>query len=63
MGGAATVVCLQQLKDILGLVHFTPATDVINVMHSVFSQEHQWRWESAVLGCGFLFFLLIAKYF
>ncbi|XP_021770305.1 sulfate transporter 3.1-like [Chenopodium quinoa] len=63
MGGAATVVCLQQLKGILGLTHFTKSTDIIDVMHSVFSQEHQWRWESAVLGCGFLFFLLLTKYF
>ncbi|KAL2935825.1 Sulfate transporter 3.1 [Bienertia sinuspersici] len=62
MGGAATVVCLQQLKGILGLTHFTQATDLIDVMHSVFSQEHQWKWESAVLGCGFLFFLLTTKY-
>lgn len=63
MGGAATVVCLQQLKGILGLTHFTQSTDLIDVLHSVFSQEHQWRWESAVLGCGFLFFLLTTKYF
>ncbi|XP_057519675.1 sulfate transporter 3.1-like [Amaranthus tricolor] len=63
MGGAATVVCLQQLKGILGLTHFTQSTDLLDVMHSVFSQEHQWRWESAVLGCGFLFFLLLTKYF
>ncbi|EEF45243.1 sulfate transporter, putative [Ricinus communis] len=63
MGGAATVVCLQQLKGILGLVHFTHATDIISVMRSVFSQTHQWRWESAVLGCCFLFFLLLTRYF
>ncbi|CAH2064352.1 unnamed protein product [Thlaspi arvense] len=63
MGGAATVVSLQQLKGIFGLKHFTEATDVISVMRSVFSQTHQWRWESGVLGCGFLFFLLSTKYF
>lgn len=62
MGGAATVVCLQQLKGILGLTHFTQATDLISVMHSVFTQQHQWRWESAVLGCGFLFFLLLTRH-
>lgn len=62
MGGAATVVCLQQLKGILGLDHFTQATDLVSVMRSVFSQEHQWRWESAVLGCGFLFFLLLTRH-
>ncbi|KAJ4847479.1 Sulfate transporter 3.1 [Turnera subulata] len=63
MAGAATVVCLQQLKGILGLVQFTHATDLVSVMRSVFSQTHEWRWESAVLGCGFLFFLLITRYF
>ena len=41
MGGAATVVCLQQLKGILGLERFTTSTDVVSVMDSVFSQIHQ----------------------
>ncbi|XAR58573.1 hypothetical protein NMG60_11014023 [Bertholletia excelsa] len=63
MAGAATVVCLQQLKGILGLHHFTHETDLISVMRSVFTQTHQWRWESAVLGCGFLFFLLLTRFY
>ncbi|KAK8588332.1 hypothetical protein V6N13_087265 [Hibiscus sabdariffa] len=63
MGGAATVVILQQLKGVLGLEHFTHSTDIISVLRSVFSQVHEWRWESAVLGIGFLFFLLITRYF
>ncbi|KAL3505975.1 hypothetical protein ACH5RR_031357 [Cinchona calisaya] len=63
MGGAATVVCLQQLKGILGLVHFTHQTDIVDVMRSIFSQTHQWKWESGVLGCCFLLFLFITKYF
>ncbi|KAK6120065.1 hypothetical protein DH2020_046195 [Rehmannia glutinosa] len=63
MGGAATVVCLQQLKGILGLDRFTHETDIISVMRSVFTQTHKWRWESAVLGCVFLFYLLLARYF
>lgn len=41
MAGAATVVCLQQLKGILGLEHFTHGTDLVSVMRSVFSQTHQ----------------------
>ncbi|TXG63699.1 hypothetical protein EZV62_010693 [Acer yangbiense] len=41
MGGAATVVCLQQLKGILGLENFTHSTDIISVMRSVFTQTHQ----------------------
>ncbi|XP_074582136.1 sulfate transporter 3.1-like [Curcuma longa] len=63
MAGAATVVCLQQLKGMLGLQHFTTATDLVSVMKSVFSQVHEWRWESAVLGCCFLFFLLVTRFF
>ncbi|KAI3678887.1 hypothetical protein L6452_38191 [Arctium lappa] len=62
MGGAATVVCLQQLKGILGLEHFTHGTDLVSVLRSVFTQTHQWRWESAVLGICFLFYLLVARY-
>ncbi|XP_010256149.1 PREDICTED: sulfate transporter 3.1-like isoform X2 [Nelumbo nucifera] len=41
MAGAATVVCLQQLKGILGLERFTHGTDVVSVMRSVFTQTHQ----------------------
>ncbi|KAL8530524.1 hypothetical protein ACS0TY_007529 [Phlomoides rotata] len=63
MGGAATVVILQQLKGVLGLDHFTHSTDVISVLHSVFSQTHKWRWESAVLGFVFLFYLLSSRFF
>lgn len=63
MAGAATVVCLQQLKGMLGLEHFTTSTDLVSVMRSVFSQTHQWRWESVVLGSGFLFFLLLTRFF
>ncbi|XP_052187049.1 sulfate transporter 3.1-like isoform X2 [Diospyros lotus] len=62
MAGAATIVCLQQLKGILGLDHFTHATDLISVMRSVFAQTHKWRWESAVLGCCFLFYLLVTRH-
>ncbi|XP_059625905.1 sulfate transporter 3.1-like [Cornus florida] len=63
MAGAATVVILQQLKGILGLEHFTRGTDIISVLKSVFSQTHEWRWESAVLGICFLSYLLLARYF
>ena len=41
MGGAATVLCLQQLKGILGLDHFTHGTDIVSVMRSVFTQTRQ----------------------
>lgn len=41
MGGAATVVCLQQLKSILGLEHFTHQADLVSVMRSVFTQTRE----------------------
>lgn len=62
MGGAATVVILQQLKGVLGLINFTHHTDVISVLRSVFSQIHEWRWESALLGICFLFYLILTRY-
>ncbi|CAL1411286.1 unnamed protein product [Linum trigynum] len=40
MSGAATIVCLQQLKGMLGLVHFTHETDVVSVMRSIFTQTN-----------------------
>jgi MFS superfamily sulfate permease-like transporter len=48
MGGAATVVCLQQLKGMLGLHHFTTSTDVVSVMRSLFSQTHQVQHSTAL---------------
>ncbi|CAN6439660.1 unnamed protein product [Victoria cruziana] len=62
MAGAATVVSLQQLKGMLGLNHFTNETDLIDVMRSVFTQLHLWRWQSAVFGCSFLIFLLLSRH-
>ncbi|KAL2901984.1 Sulfate transporter 3.1 [Bienertia sinuspersici] len=54
MGGAATVVCLQQLKDIFGLVHFTQATDVISVLKSVFTQHSQGKKRPILFWIGVL---------
>jgi hypothetical protein len=36
MGGTALIICLQQLKGMFGLTHFTSHTDVISVLRSVF---------------------------
>ena len=37
MAGAAIVIGLQQLKSLLGITHFTTKTDVVSVLHSVFT--------------------------
>lgn len=53
MGGAATVVCLQQLKSILGLVNFTHDADLVSVLRSVFSQTHEVSTSSLASLCHF----------
>ncbi|KAL3322005.1 hypothetical protein AABB24_039569 [Solanum stoloniferum] len=63
MGGAAITIALQQLKGFLGIKKFTKKTDIISVMKSVFhSVEHEWNWQTILIGATFLTFLLFAKY-
>ncbi|GAV79512.1 Sulfate_transp domain-containing protein/STAS domain-containing protein/Sulfate_tra_GLY domain-containing protein, partial [Cephalotus follicularis] len=62
MGGTAIIICLQQLKGMLGLSHFTTKTDVISVLHAVFTHRKEWHWESAVVGICFLVFLQFTRY-
>ncbi|CAO2178467.1 unnamed protein product [Urochloa humidicola] len=62
MGGTAAIIIMQQLKGMLGMKHFTPKTDLISVIHSIFRYRHEWKWQSAVLGICFLLFLLSSKH-
>ncbi|KAJ4708403.1 sulfate transporter 3 1 [Melia azedarach] len=62
MGGTAVIICLQQLKGIFGLKHFTHKTDVVSVLHAILSNRKEWRWESAVIGICFLIFLQFTRY-
>ncbi|XVE54300.1 hypothetical protein DITRI_Ditri03aG0069800 [Diplodiscus trichospermus] len=62
MGGTAIIICLQQLKGIFGLKHFTARTDVVSVLHAVFSHRNEWKWQSAVVGVLFLCFLQFTRY-
>ncbi|CAL4961689.1 unnamed protein product [Urochloa decumbens] len=62
MGGTAAIIIMQQLKGMLGMKHFTPKTDLISVIHSIFQYRHEWKWQSAVLGICFLLFLLSSKH-
>lgn len=41
MAGAAVIVSLQQLKGLLGIVHFTTKMQFIPVMSSVFSHRDE----------------------
>ncbi|CAN1125987.1 Probable sulfate transporter 3.5 [Linum perenne] len=62
MGGTATIICLQQLKAIFGLTHFTTHTDVVHVLRAVFTNKSEWRWESVVVGLVFLAFLQFTRF-
>ncbi|XP_054788355.1 sulfate transporter 1.3-like [Prosopis cineraria] len=63
MAGAAITIALQQLKGFLGIQKFTKKTDIVSVLHSVFSKAHDgWNWQTIVIGASFLVFLLIARY-
>ncbi|GKD70634.1 probable sulfate transporter 3.5, partial [Tanacetum coccineum] len=61
MGGTATIICLQQLKGIFGLKHFTTHTDVVSVITAIFKYKHEIRWECTLVGVFFLILLRIAK--
>lgn len=41
MAGAAIIVSMQQLKGLLGIVHFTSKMQVVPVMKSVFQHTHE----------------------
>ncbi|CAK9174629.1 unnamed protein product [Ilex paraguariensis] len=62
MAGAAIIVSLQQLKGLLGIVHFTTKMQIIPVLSSVLRQKDEWCWQTIVMGIGFLFFLLTTRH-
>lgn len=41
MGGTALIICLQQLKGMLGLKHFTSRTDVYHVLRAVIENRKE----------------------
>ncbi|KAF7812726.1 Low affinity sulfate transporter 3 [Senna tora] len=40
MAGATIMICLQQLKGLLGITHFTNKTDAISILGSVYKSLH-----------------------
>ncbi|KAL9304480.1 hypothetical protein ACSQ67_021743 [Phaseolus vulgaris] len=62
MAGAAIIVSLQQLKGLLGIVHFTTKMQIVPVLISVFKQRHEWSWQNLLLGFSFLLFLLTTRH-
>lgn len=61
MAGAAVIVSLQQLKGLLGIVHFTNKMQIIPVLSSVFHHTAEWSWQTIVMGMVFLILLLTAR--
>ncbi|CAO2044019.1 unnamed protein product [Urochloa humidicola] len=62
MAGAAIIVALQQLKALLGIVHFTTEMGIVPVMASVFHHTKEWSWQTILMGVCFLVFLLSARH-
>ncbi|XP_010545727.1 PREDICTED: probable sulfate transporter 3.4 [Tarenaya hassleriana] len=60
--GAAVIVSLQQLKGLLGIVHFTGKMQFLAVMSSVFTHKSEWSWQTIAMGLGFLCFLLTTRH-
>ncbi|KAL6861516.1 hypothetical protein ACP4OV_017216 [Aristida adscensionis] len=61
MGGAAIIVSLQQLKGLLGIVHFTSHMGFVDVMRSVFQRHDEWKWQTVTMGVAFLAILLLTR--
>ncbi|XP_058722383.1 probable sulfate transporter 3.5 [Vicia villosa] len=62
MGGTAVILILQQLKGILGLKHFSTKTNLISVIEAIFTNRHEIRWETTLLGIIFLIFLQFTRH-
>ncbi|CAH9115756.1 unnamed protein product [Cuscuta europaea] len=63
MSGAAVIVSLQQLKSLLGIVHFTDKMQIVPVLSSVFHHTDEWSWQTIVIGMLFLILMLTARQF
>ncbi|KAM7276942.1 hypothetical protein ACFE04_018808 [Oxalis oulophora] len=62
MAGAAIIVSLQQLKSLLGIVHFTKQMGLVPVLSSVFHETNEWSWQTILMGVCFLVLLLAARH-
>ncbi|KAI3759670.1 hypothetical protein L6452_07656 [Arctium lappa] len=62
MAGAAVIVSLQQLKGLLGIVHFTSKMQIIPVLSSTIQHKNEWSWQTIVMGFCFLAFLLTTRH-
>ncbi|EAZ37975.1 hypothetical protein OsJ_22321 [Oryza sativa Japonica Group] len=61
MAGAAIIVSLQQLKALLGIVHFTTEMGLVPVMASVIHHTKEWSWQTILMAVCFLVLLLTGE--
>ncbi|XP_011078361.1 probable sulfate transporter 3.5 [Sesamum indicum] len=62
MGGTAVLICLQQMKGLLGLKHFTKSTGVVDVLKAIHENRHEFNWKRVVIGVMFLIFLQFTRF-
>lgn len=62
MAGAAITIALQQLKGLLGIKKFTRKTDIISVMHSVWSTVHHGVRSYGLIFVSFQFWMKYISY-
>ncbi|XP_068302833.1 probable sulfate transporter 3.4 [Pyrus communis] len=62
MAGASVIVILQQLKGLLGIVHFTTKMQFYSVVSSVITHREEWSWQTIVMGFCFLVFLFTTRH-
>ncbi|XP_050160499.1 probable sulfate transporter 3.4 [Malus sylvestris] len=62
MAGASVIVILQQLKGLLGIVHFTTKMQFVSVMSSVITHKGEWSWQTIAMGFSFLVFLFTTRH-
>ncbi|KAJ4952219.1 hypothetical protein NE237_029051 [Protea cynaroides] len=62
MAGAAIIVSLQQLKGLLGVVHFTTKMQIVPVLSSVFHNTREFSWQTIVMGLCLLVFLMATRH-
>jgi sulfate transporter 3 len=55
-------VSLQQLKALLGIVHFTTEMGLVPVMASVIHHTKEWSWQTILMAVCFLVLLLTARH-
>ncbi|KAK8940253.1 putative sulfate transporter 3.4 [Platanthera guangdongensis] len=60
MHGAAIITVMEQLKNLLGLIHFTKKTGLVGILGSIYDNRGEFSGETLAMGLLILVFLMIA---